>query len=63
MVSNAFMDKGVETIYQTNAFQLTIEFCICIKTSFSPVVTPSPQMLQNASWVFVSNIQKGGRGG
>ena len=40
MVSNAFMDKGVETIYQTNAFQLTIEFCICMKTSFSPVVTP-----------------------
>ena len=42
MVSNAFMDKRVETIYQTNAFQLTIEFCICMKTSFSPVVTPFP---------------------
>ena len=35
-----------------------------MKTSFSSVVTPSPQtMLQNASWMlkYVSNIEKGER--
>ena len=58
--------KVLRQIHKTNAFQLTMEFCIWMKTPFSSVVTPSPpkqccKTLRGC--LFVSNIEKGGTGG
>ena len=57
------MDKSVETNPKTNAFELTILFCFCMKTPFSSVVTPSPQ--NNVAKGFVDvylfpTLKKGG---
>ena len=52
---------------KTNAFKLTIVFFICMKTPFSFVVNPSPPPPKQC-WktlrgcLFVSDIEKGGRG-
>ena len=58
--------KVLRQIHKTNAFQLIMEFCIWMKTPFSSVVTSSPlkqccKTLRGC--LFVSNIEKGGRGG
>ena len=58
--------KVLRHFTETNAFKLTIIFCVWMKTSFSSVLLPPfPQpMLQTPhGCLFVSNIEKGGRGG
>ena len=58
--------KVLRHFTETNAFKLTIIFCVWMKTPFSSVLLPPfPQpMLQTPhGCLFVSNIEKGGRGG
>ena len=60
------MDKSVETFFQTNGFKLTIVLFFWMKTHFSSIVNPLPpkQCCKSLRWcLFVSNIEKGGRGG
>jgi len=60
------MDKSVETFCKTNAFKLTIIPFFWIKTHFSSIVNPlhPKQCCKTLRWcLFVSNIEKGGRGG
>ena len=50
---------------KTNAFEQTVEFCIWMKTSFSSVVTPFPQINVAKRFVDVhlfSTLNKGGMG-
>ena len=46
--------KVLRQFTKINAFELTTEHCIWMKTSFSSVVTTSspPTMFENASWMF-----------
>ena len=59
--------KVLRQLTKTNAFELTIVFCIWMKTLFSSVVTPHPSKqcckpLRGCSF-FVSSIENRGRGG
>ena len=69
LLASAIMDKSVEAFYKTNAFKLTILVILFfwMKTHFSSVVNPLPppkQCCKTLRWcLFVSNIEKGGRGG
>ena len=58
--------KVLRHFTKTNAFKLTIIFCVWMKTPFSSVILPrfpQPMLQMPRGCLFVSNIEKGGRGG
>ena len=58
--------KVLRHFIETNAFKLTIIFCVWMKTPFSSVILPpfpQPMLQTSRGCLFVSKIEKGGRGG
>ena len=54
--------KVLRHFTETNAFKLTIIFCVWMKTPFSSVILPPSPNQTPRGCLFVSNIKKGGRG-
>ena len=58
--------KVLRHFTETNAFKLTMIFCVWMKTSFSSVILPpfpQPMLQMPRGYLFASNIEKEGRGG